>query len=304
MRKLEGNLLAECARDTCELTCILEIDAYLYAASLNGVVRQWSLPFNPKNVEFRGQLWLHNKNINDMAHWRFGSESKLFTACDDRECRVWDLTTNRCVHAIEPNDRQQGTLRSVACSDHMLFIGSSNGNIYVYLTEVKCRRTDRHVCNVKGAVQYCPQCTLRYGPDDRPIVVSALETGGFHHRDEVLFAGGEDGNIWIYPLPEDSLEMQPLVKLNGVHAAGVTSIRFSWAHVITAANDGCIKIFSSHAVNWGESGEGALERKIQLEGRVRCISIADEDDIEEHVAYLYAGTNRGRLYMIRLGGYI
>ena len=174
MRKLEGNLLAECARDTCELTCILEIDAYLYAASLNGVVRQWSLPFNPKNVEFRGQLWLHNKNINDMAHWRFGSESKLFTACDDRECRVWDLTTNRCVHAIEPNDRQQGTLRSVACSDHMLFIGSSNGNIYVYLTEVKCRRTDRHVCNVKGAVQYCPQCTLRYGPDDRPIVVSAL----------------------------------------------------------------------------------------------------------------------------------
>ena len=30
----------------------------------------------------------------------------------------------------------------------------------------------------------------------------------------------------------------------------------------------------------------------------------DEDDIEEHVAYLYAGTNRGRLYMIRLGGYI
>ena len=84
MRKFEGTAAATCARDTTELTRILEIDAYLYTASSNGAVRQWSLPFNPEKVEFRGQMWLHNKSINDMCHWRFGSESKLFTACDDR----------------------------------------------------------------------------------------------------------------------------------------------------------------------------------------------------------------------------
>jgi len=304
-KTLEGHAAAECARDTTELTKILEIDAYLYTASSNGAVRQWSIPFNPKNVEFRGQMWLHNKTINDMAHWRFGSLSRLFTVCDDRECRVWDLTTNRCIHVIEPNDRQQGTLRSVACSDHMVFIGSSNSKVYVYLSELKCRRQDRHECTVKGPVNYCPQCELNYGDEDKAIVISAMEVGGFHHRDETLFVGGEDGNIWIYAIPpEESLQLEPLVKLNNVHDAGITDIKFSWAHVITAANDGYIKVFSSHAVNWGESGELALERKVKLEGRIKCISIADEDDIEEHVAYLYAGTNRGRLYTLRLGGYL
>ena len=313
MRKFEGTAAATCARDTTELTRILEIDAYLYTASSNGAVRQWSLPFNPEKVEFRGQMWLHNKSINDMCHWRFGSESKLFTACDDRECRVWDLTTNRCVHVIEPVDRMQGTLRSVACSDHMLFIGSSNGKIYVFLTEQKCRRQDRHECTVKGPVPYCPQCELRYGEENpempgefKPIVISAMEVGGFHHRDEVLFVGGEDGNIWIYAIPpEDTpVAMEPLVKLNNVHSARITDIKFSWAHVITGTSDGVVKIFSSHAVNWGESGELALEKKLQLEGRVKCISIADEDDIEDHCAYVHIGTNRGRLYTLRLGGYL
>ena len=40
-------------------------------------------------------MWEHNKNLNDMAHWRMGSKSHLFTVSDDRSCRVWDLEVRR-----------------------------------------------------------------------------------------------------------------------------------------------------------------------------------------------------------------
>ena len=43
------------------MTCLLECDTYMYAASANGALRKWSLPFDPTKVEFRGQMWMHNK---------------------------------------------------------------------------------------------------------------------------------------------------------------------------------------------------------------------------------------------------
>jgi len=53
--------VAVTCRDTCDMTCLLECDTYMYAASANGALRKWSLPFDPTKVEFRGQMWMHNK---------------------------------------------------------------------------------------------------------------------------------------------------------------------------------------------------------------------------------------------------
>ena len=119
MRELQGTHAHTCCKDTAPITAALEIGAFLYLGSANGALRQWSMPFNVKNIDFRGSMWLHNKVkqwrsapfgfacglrnysggprqvINDMAHWKKAEVSVLFTVCDDRVCRVWDLTVNR-----------------------------------------------------------------------------------------------------------------------------------------------------------------------------------------------------------------
>jgi len=65
---------------------------------------------------------------------------------------------------IAPIDRASGTLRSVAVSDQFLFLGSSNGKIFVYLTACACRRTARHLCVLPpGPTPFCHQATLYHG---------------------------------------------------------------------------------------------------------------------------------------------
>jgi len=304
MRQLTGTLAHTCCKDSCPISVCMEIDAFMYLASSNGAIRQWSLPFNVKNVDFRGSMWLHNKVVNDMCHWRSGEKSMLFSVCDDRQCRVWDLTINRCIHIVEPIDRDSGTLRSVCVSDLLLFIGSSNGKVYVYLTPIdppECRRPDRHKCHLPGGTtHFCPQTTLHHGdPEDKPIV-SALEIGGKHHREEFLFTGGSDGSIQVFGLPDEGLEFPLLYTYTQHHQAAVTCIRCSWAHMITCGDDGLITVLNLYSDDW----EVTLERKHQISGRIKCIHIADEDDIEQGVAYLYLGTNRGELLVYRLGSYV
>jgi hypothetical protein len=48
-------------RDTCDMGVVMECDQSLYCASANGAIRQWSLPHDPRKVQFRAQMWLHNK---------------------------------------------------------------------------------------------------------------------------------------------------------------------------------------------------------------------------------------------------
>ena len=96
MTNLAATPLHTCARDTSPVSCCVEIESYMYTGSANGAVREWSLPHNVKKISFRSNMWEHNKNLNDMAHWRMGSKSHLFTVSDDRSCRVWDLEV-RCV---------------------------------------------------------------------------------------------------------------------------------------------------------------------------------------------------------------
>lgn len=164
MREMQCKHVTTCCKDTSPINVCMEVDAFMYLGSGNGAVRQWSLPFKMKNIEFRGNMWLHNKVINDMCHWRSGETTRLFTVSDDRMCRVWDLTENRCIHVVEPIDREMGTLRSVCCSDRFLFIGSSNGKIYVYLTQMECRRPDRHECSLPtGPTPFCPQYVALWG---------------------------------------------------------------------------------------------------------------------------------------------
>lgn len=50
--------------------------------------------------------------------------------------------------------------------DHFLFLGSSTGRIYVYLTETACRRRDNHQCILPGGpFPFCLQKTLWHAYD-------------------------------------------------------------------------------------------------------------------------------------------
>ena len=71
-------------------------------------------------------------------------------------------------------------------------------------TERACRRPDRHVCRLPaGPVAYCHQKTLTHGEE----AISALEVGGFHHSDDLLFSGSYEGSVYVWSLPEEGLEV-------------------------------------------------------------------------------------------------
>jgi len=359
-----------CCRDTTDMLRILECDAYLYCASSNGALRKWSMPFDPRKCEFRGQMWLHNKVINDACHFSGGaSQSTLFTACDDRTVKVWDLVSNcQLTHTIQPFDPHSGTPRAVAVSSHWLFCGSSNGQIYVYPTAQVCKRLDRHPCMLPpGPVPYCLQAVLRHGSGgernpgtvnaaaaaaavakkqkssgpEKPSkaqggagadpetqtqeedededalssfepqlsgeepVVTCLCVGGLHKREDRLFSGGQDGEVWVWNIPVEGVDFQCLHRLRSVHAGfAVNQIKCSWAHLITAGDDGSIRLFSLNTLDWGHGGTAALERVHRVDGRVRCIHVADQGDVEPGCSFLYAATNRGFFHVFRLGSHI
>jgi WD40 repeat protein len=306
----DGNVPdAVTCRDTCDIACLLECDQALYCASANGALRQWSLPHDPTKAQFRAQMWLHNKVVNGAAHWHFGGESVLFTVCDDRECRAWNLRDNQCAHTIVPVDRTGGTLRSVAVSDQYLFLGSSNGQIFVYLTACGCRRTARHECVLPpGPSPFCLQATLRHG--DRgtaaanPPVVSSLAVGGQHRQANRLFSGGHDGEVWVWSVPGEGNDFQLLQRLKGVHCGAVTAMVCGWSHLLTGGGDGCVRAFALYSLGWGRGGVQALERVQKVSGRVTCLHLDGSGDVEPDVDLLYVGTNRGQLVVFRLGAYI
>lgn len=297
MTDLCGEHMRTCAHDTGPLTICREVDSYMVTGSANGALREWSLPHNVKKMEFRSSMWEHNGIINGVGYWTKASIRHLFSVSDDRSCRVWDLDVHQCIATIEPKDRTSGTLRSVATSDEFLFLGSSNGQIYAYMLERECRRPDRHVCRLPaGPVPYCPQTKFQHGDH----VIGALEVGGFHHADDLLFSGSWDGSVWVWAIPEEGLEFEILYKFEDGHTLAVNCLCSSWAHLVTGGDDGVLNIYNLYSFDWSK----CREKRLEVNGRVRCISLADEDDIEQDVAFLFVGTNKGELSVIRLGGYI
>jgi hypothetical protein len=72
------------------------------------------------------------------------------------------IHTHTCTHTftylIQFTHIKKGTLRSVTVSDWFLFLGSSNGRIYVYPVLQQCRRTERHNCTIPpGPPHFCLQ---------------------------------------------------------------------------------------------------------------------------------------------------
>jgi len=96
-------------------------------------------------------------------------------------------------------------MRKLALSDRHLFVGSSNGIIYVYPFEKTCERPDRHECSLSsGPKRFCLQTQLQHG--ERAI--TSLLVGGKNYAMLNLFSGSIDGTIAIFQLTADGYEFE------------------------------------------------------------------------------------------------
>jgi WD40 repeat protein len=315
------NLLHTPIRDTALIPMVCKANQSLYSAASNGAVREWVLAHNIKNIKFSGAMWEHSGWINDICcsaptpgtcsmHGVVNHVCLLYTASDDRCIYVWDAVSRKRMGKIQPPNKTCGTMRKMALSERHLFVGSSNGIIYVYPFEKTCERPDRHECSLEtGPKRFCLQTQLRHG--DKAI--TSLLVGGKNHAMLKLFSGSMDGTIAIFQLYSEGYDFE-CVGVFDQHKAAITSIRQSWSHLYTSSDDGDIRIWCLTTY--------AIQRTLHCGSRVKDIFIdeAHEDeevtqasqdvtmggsledvDKEPPCGFLYAGLTNGYVQKWRIG---
>jgi len=179
-------LLHTPVQDTAIITNVVKVNQSMYTTASNGAIREWVLAHNVQNIKFSGAMWEHSGWVNDLncshptpatcsMHGIVNHTCLIYSSSDDRQVFVWDSVTRKRLGKIQPPNKTCGTMRELTLSDRHLFIGSSNGMIYVYPFEKTCERPDRHGCSLEaGPVRFCLQTTLQHGV--KPI--TALQVGG------------------------------------------------------------------------------------------------------------------------------
>jgi len=125
-----GEFLGRTAiRDTTAIPRLFVAVGSLWSCSRNGAIREWSLPHDVRNIEFRAQMWEHNAEINDLTSTvrnpRFGGSTtetpRLVSCADDRSVRVWNPVRHHCDAVLRPFNHKSATMRSVYVSSCHLY---------------------------------------------------------------------------------------------------------------------------------------------------------------------------------------
>ncbi len=319
------SLLHTPVRDTAIISRIIKANQSMYSAASNGAVREWVLAHNIQNIKFSGAMWEHSGWVNAVCpstptpgtchmHGIVNHTCLLYTSSDDRQVLVWDSVTRKRLGKIEPPNKQCGTMRSMALSDRHLFIGSSNGIIYIYPFEKTCERPDRHECSLEtGPRRFCLQKQMRHG--ESPI--TCLKVGGKFRVSEKLFSGSQDGTIAIFQLESEGYDFE-CVGVFDQHKAAITAIDMSWSHLYTGSDDGCVRVWCLTTYS--------VQRVLHCGMRVKCLFIDEAKEDEEVTAaaaskksglefdadndasgkpvpcgYLYCGLSNGYVQKWRIG---
>lgn len=230
----------------------------------------------------------------------------LYTASDDRQILIWDSVTRKRLGKIEPPNKQCGTMRSMTLSDRHLFVGASNGLIYIYPFEKTCERPDRHECSLAtGPKRFCLQHQMRHGT--KPI--TCLKIGGKHHVMDKLFSGSLDGTIAVFQLEPEGYEFE-CIAIFDQHKAAITSIDCSWSHLYTGSDDDTIRVWCLTTY--------AIQRVLHTGTRVKCLYVdeahedeevsgaagvkkPDTENAEDPCGFLYCGLTNGYVQKWRIG---
>ena len=303
------SLLHTPVRDTAIIGKIVRANQSLYSAASNGAIREWTLAHNIKNIKFSGAMWEHSAWVNHIMHSLptpgtcsmhgvLNHICLLYTSSDDRSVLVWDSITRKRVAKIDPPNKNCGTMRNMSLSDRHMFIGSSNGIIYVYPYERTCERQDRHECHLEaGPKRFCLQTQLRHGTK----AITSLLVSGPDHSLQKLFSGSQDGTIAVFQLYSEGYDFET-IHVFDVHKSAITGICCSWSHIYSASDDGTVRVWNIRTFD--------LQRTLNCGMRIKCIYVDEAEELPEaEVAedkpppcgYLYCGLTNGYVQKWRIG---
>ena len=250
---------------------------------------------------------MRSHHSNEQCAVPIQDEPLLFSASDDRSVRAWDVLTHNCVKTLTPPNRKCGTMRSLVCTEEHLFIGSSNGVLYVYcinglsrLTHHKHRRRIMEQANAragkKGAAAVEPdedetrfEFTLETQIEHGEEPLNSLAVGGPGGYKDFLFSASQDGSVWVWSIPEDDLNFQVMQKIQP-HTLTICSIVVTPSYLLSASDDGSLRVYAlQHGL--GDSDEVLFfERSLKVGARIKCLSFTPD---ENGHGYMLLGLNIG-----------
>ena len=264
-------------------------------------------------------------------------ERLLFSASDDRTVRAWDVVTHRCVWHTSPPNKTCGTMRSLAITEAHLFVGSSNGTLYVYSIDGESRLThhkhrkkmeaqarERAAALIErlgrgggraqaaaaaaaaaqraaeaAAAQPAFDFTLETELNHGGVPINSLAVGGVDGGVDYIFSASEDGSIKVFAIPDEDLDFAPLQHFSH-HTLSINAVMCSYNYVMTVSDDMTLRIYTMSRV---EDWEHELERKVSVGARIKSAHLAPAAS-EYGGGHLLLGLNIGRCLICPVGGTI
>jgi len=284
-------------RDTSAIPTLFITGHSLWTCSRNGAIREWSLPHDVRNIEFRAQMWEHNAEVNDLTWTKsnpmFGGSAtehpRLVSCSDDRSVRVWDPDTHCSTAVLNPFSHRSATMRSVYVSQEHLYVGGSDGTVYVYSVDGSTRNLrNKEKKRVGLELIYPLETELKSGDD----VVGAMAIA--HERTDAsrLFVTSWSGTVYVWKIPKEDLDYQLIHEIRH-HTRRINAVLITRAHFLTCSDDGTIRYYG---LCHGDQYEKALERVVDCGSRVKCIHVTPGDP-----GVVVAGLADGRVLVYELG---
>lgn len=291
-------------RDTTDIVLVVLACGSLWTASANGAIREWSAPHDVANIEFKAQLWEHSKRVNDLCDAsdadRIGNVKQLqpilFSCADDRSVKLWNTVTKECEATLRPFNRACATMRALCVSDAHIFVGSSDGIIYVYGVDGKTRR-QRHRTRI-GLEALFP---LEIELDNGDAVISRMRSApasfdGVRGRHVELYVASYDGALRVWNIPKAGLDDFQLKHAVRHHADRITCLVVAQRHVITASDDQTIRFYG----RYHDTYEDATERVLSLPSRVKALVTSPLSSFTD-TGTLVCGMSNGALSLHAFG---
>jgi WD40 repeat protein len=313
-----GETLATVTRDSGKIGKLNEMDGQLYASSSNGSVRTYTLSHNPSKIKLNRTLWDHSKQITSMMfglategpcklHGIIGHVCYLFTCSEDRYIKCWSLEKSKLAASITSTQLKNLSIKCMSQSQRHLYCGTTGSTVCVFTKYDVCERDDIHQCSVKGVNKsYCLQVSLKLPPmrmpSENPSFVNCLKCCGPNYTHTHLWAADSLGQLTVWFTPEEGLDFIPAKTWRG-HNGAINAMETTWKHMISVADDSCIKIHDLgsllciRSINVNQWCEQIL-LKPNIPRKIKCLHIVEN---YEEGGQMVAGTNYGDVLVMTTG---
>ena len=338
-----GEVLHMMTRDTGSIPTLIKVDETIYCCSNQGAIRVFNLMHNVKRIYLDMTMWEHSRRITEILFEKrsvgncelHGIEDhvcRMYTVSEDRMIVVWDTNKHCPVKSIKPRLLKDNVINSITMTDRHFICGTSAGTIQVYSKTDVCERTDIHNCLVSvndrvddtaeiGRVidpksldhvdrKWCLQLTLRTPntkdfADITPQVNFVLVTGP-NFTDDQLHCADSTGRHTMWRIPDKGLEFIP-IKTHTPHTKGITGMRNTRRHLVTASEDGTIvfmdltlltQIRRIDVLHWCLDKGLITDDSENIPREIKCMHLMVD---ENNGGTLSVGTSYGEVMLMDIG---